>query len=227
FVQHLTLAHAKAALRAERSVLDAALAAGLSGPSRLHDLFVAAEAVTPGTFKARGAGLELVWGVHEGPFGTMVVALSERGLAWLGFVDDGNDPLAGPLGDYPRAGWQRDDGATADAARHAFAWVAGEPAPLRLHLRGTAFQLKVWQALLALEAGATIGYGELGGRVGVHRAARAVGGAVGANRIALIIPCHRVLRANGALDGYRWGTPRKTALLALERARAAAAPCRG
>ncbi|MFW5679585.1 MAG: methylated-DNA--[protein]-cysteine S-methyltransferase, partial [Pseudomonadota bacterium] len=89
------------------------------------------------------------------------------------------------------------------------------------------FQLKVWQALLALEAGATIGYGALGGRVGVHRAARAVGGAVGANRIALIIPCHRVLRANGALDGYRWGTPRKTALLALERAGAAAAPCRG
>jgi AraC family transcriptional regulator of adaptative response/methylated-DNA-[protein]-cysteine methyltransferase len=227
FLQHLTLAHAKAALRARGSVLDAALGAGLSGPSRLHDLFVAAEAVTPGSYKARGAGLHLVWGVHEAPFGPMVLALSDRGLAWLGFVDDGDDPLARPLEDYPRANWRRDDAATAEAARHAFAWAGGEAVPLRLHLRGTAFQLKVWQALLALEPGETLGYGDLGARVGAERAGRAVGSAVGANRIALLIPCHRVLRASGAIDGYRWGMPRKAALLALEGAGKSPPPCRG
>ena len=224
FVQHLTLAHAKRALRRDASVLDAALDAGLSGPSRLHDLFVAAEAITPGGFKAKGAGLELVWGRHDGPFGPMVVAESPRGLAWLGFVDADEDPLAEPLADYPLARWHRDDAATAAAAAHAFAWVRGEGGRLRLDLRGTAFQLKVWQALLTLEAGETVAYGALAHRLGHPGAARAVGSAVGANRIALVIPCHRVLRASGACDGYRWGTPRKAAVLACEAAAGGVAP---
>ncbi|TVQ33221.1 MAG: methylated-DNA--[protein]-cysteine S-methyltransferase [Geminicoccaceae bacterium] len=220
FVQHLTLAHAKAALRAETSVLDAALAAGLSGPSRLHDLFVAAEAVTPGSFKAKGRGLDLVWGVHDGPFGPMVVALSGRGLVWLGFVDPADDPLLGPSTDYPLARWRRDDAATALAAAHAFAWAEGDTAPLRLHVRGTAFQLKVWQALLRLEPAERVAYGGLAARLGEPRAARAVGRAVGANRLALIIPCHRVLQASAAVEGYRWGSARKAALLAWEAAAA-------
>jgi AraC family transcriptional regulator of adaptative response/methylated-DNA-[protein]-cysteine methyltransferase len=219
FVQHLTLARAKRSLRDDASVMEAAFDAGLSGPSRLHDLFVAAEAVTPGSFKAKGADLDLVWGVHEGPFGAMVVALSPRGLAWLGFVVDG-DPLAAARADYPLARWRRDDAATAEAAARAFAWALGETVPLRLEVRGTAFQLKVWQALLTLEPGKTVGYGALAERLGHPRGARAVGNAVGANRLALVIPCHRVLRASGALDGYRWGTPRKAAVLAFEAAAA-------
>ena len=216
FLQALTLEQAKGALDDGASVLDAAFDVGLSGPGRLHDLFVAAEAVTPGGFKAKGGGLELTVGRHATPFGPVVVALSERGLAWLGLTEA--DPILAVAEDYPLARLRRDDARTAPVAEAAFAWARGEVLPLRLDLRGTAFQLQVWRALLSLPAGATTTYARLARDLDRPRAMRAVGGAVGANRVAVVIPCHRVIRAGGALGGYRWGLDAKTRLLRDEAA---------
>lgn len=215
FVQALTLDHARRALDDGASVLDAAFDVGLSGPSRLHDLFLAAEAVTPGSFKAKGGGLALRIGRHESPFGAVTVAMSEHGLAWLGFAG-GADPRDAVAVDYPLARLGRDDEGTAAAARAAFAWAAGGGAPMRLDLRGTGFQLQVWRALLELPPGETVSYGAVAERIGARAAVRAVANAVGGNRVALVIPCHRVIREGGALGGYRWGCAQKRRLLAAE-----------
>ena len=224
FAQALALDHAKRALADGASVLEAALAAGLSGPSRLHDLSLAAEAVTPGSLKAKGAGLTLTVGRHASPFGDVAIAIGARGLAWLGFLEADDTPDAAVARDFPLARRVRDDAATADAARRAFAWWRGDDAPLTLELHGTAFQLQVWRALVSLPAGDTTSYGDLARALAAPRASRAVAGAVAANRVAVVIPCHRVVRAGGALGGYRWGLARKRALLDAEAALSAPAP---
>ncbi len=222
FLQALTLDQARRALEDGASVLDAALDVGLSGPSRLHDLFVAAEAVTPGDFKAKGGGLVLRVGAHQSPFGPVVIALSANGLAWLGFGTEA-DPLDAVAEDYPLAQLVRDDMGTREAAARAFAWARGAEEPMRLDLRGTGFQLQVWRALLSLPMGKTVSYGDVAQRIDQPRAVRAVANAVGANRVALVIPCHRVIREGGALGGYRWGGDCKRRLLAAENALSAAA----
>ena len=224
FAQALALDHAERALAGGASVLDAALAAGLSGPSRLHDLCLAAAAVTPGSRRAKGAGLDLAVGRHGSPFGAVAVAVSAHGLAWLGFLDAGETPEAAIARDYPAARLVRDDAATAAAAARAFAWWRGEGGPPALALRGTGFQLQVWRALVSLPAGATTSYGDLARTLAQPAATRAVAGAVAANRVAVVIPCHRVIRKGGALGGYRWGLERKRALLAAEAGLSAAAP---
>jgi AraC family transcriptional regulator of adaptative response/methylated-DNA-[protein]-cysteine methyltransferase len=231
FAQALALEHAKRALADGASVLEAALEAGLSGPSRLHDLCLAAEAVTPGSLKAKGAGLELTVGRHASPFGEVAVAEGAHGLAWLGFVDTDASPEAAVARDYPLAHLVRDDAATAATAARAFAWWRGETGPLALELHGTGFQLQVWRALVSLPPGTTTTYGELARALGAPTASRAVAGAVAANRVAVVIPCHRVIRRGGALGGYRWGLARKRALLDAEgglsaAASASAAPAR-
>lgn len=222
FVQHLTLGDAKRRLRAGEPLLRASLAVGLSGPSRLHDLFVTAEAMTPGDYKRGGAGIDVRYGVHTTPFGAVVAAVTGRGLCGLRFVAEGGVEAAlGALG----AAWTRarvresaDD--TAPVVERIFAPArSSSVAPLPVLLRGTPFQLKVWEALLALPVGATTTYGALAGAVGRPAAARAVGAAVGANPVAVLVPCHRVLRRLGAIGGYRWGPARKRALLAWEAAR--------
>ena len=223
FAQALALDHAKRALEDGASVLDAAFDAGLSGPSRLHDLCLAAEAVTPGSLRARGAGLALTVGRRPSPFGAVVVAAAPRGLAWLGFPAADEPPEAAVARDYPLARITRDDAATAALAERAFAWWRGAAAPPGLELRGTGFQLQVWRALMSLPAGATTSYGELAAALDAPRASRAVAGAVAANRVAVVIPCHRVIRAGGALGGYRWGLERKRALLDGEAALSASA----
>ncbi|MFZ5559118.1 MAG: methylated-DNA--[protein]-cysteine S-methyltransferase [Pseudomonadota bacterium] len=222
FLGLLTVAHARRLLQSSASVLDAALAVGLSGPGRLHDQFVALEAATPGEVKTGGAGLEIRWGVHASPFGEVLVALTPRGVCRMAFLGAGDeaaerDALAAA---WPGAAVRRDDAGTASVARAVFAGVPG-PTP-RLWVRGTNFQVAVWRALLRVPEGAVCTYGDLAAAIGRPGAARAVGQAVGANPVAYLIPCHRVIRGVGGLGGYRWGPERKRAMLAWEAARAPA-----
>ncbi|MEZ5458136.1 MAG: methylated-DNA--[protein]-cysteine S-methyltransferase [Steroidobacteraceae bacterium] len=214
-------AHAAvAALRRGDSVLEAAFAAGLSGPGRLHDLLVTLEAATPGVIRRQGEGLEIRWGIADSPFGPMTVGETDRGLCHLAFCPDErltDRPPARLQARWARARYRRDDAAAARVAGQlatAAAGLAGR-ASLRLYLAGTNFQLRVWRALLELDSAATT-YGALAAAIDAPTAARAVGGAVGANPVAWLIPCHRVLRENGALGGYAWGEDRKRAMLAWE-----------
>jgi AraC family transcriptional regulator of adaptative response/methylated-DNA-[protein]-cysteine methyltransferase len=216
-LQHLALLEAQRSLADRRPVLQAALDAGLSGPGRLHDLFVTLAAVTPGEFKSRGRGLAFRHGTAGTPFGTARVALNERGIAFLAFGED-----AAAEADWQRfratwqeASWIRDEAAAAEVA--ARIWGATHDGrPLALWVHGTNFQVQVWRALLERGARATTSYGELARDIGRPAACRAVGGAVGDNPVAWLIPCHHVLRASGALGGYRWGEARKRAMLAWE-----------
>jgi AraC family transcriptional regulator of adaptative response/methylated-DNA-[protein]-cysteine methyltransferase len=216
YLRTLSLSVAKRELDDRGSVLAAAWAAGLSGGGRLHDLFVQFEAVTPGEYKAGGAGLALTWGFAGSPFGRIVAATSARGLAWLAFVDGGDERAAAELrGRWPNASLSRDDIAIGRIAHQVFVKRDGS---IVLAPMGTNFQVKVWQALLELGSRGPTSYGELADAIGSPGASRAVGQAVGANPVAWLIPCHRVLRRDGALGGYHWGVERKRAMLAWEHA---------
>lgn len=225
FVQFLTLDHAKRLLAENQSVLDTALDVGLSGPSRLHDLFVACEAMTPGEYKAEGAGLTIRWGLHDSPFGRALVGSTERGVCWLTFADraDAADALAEFEAAWPAARLVEDAEATRDVAARAFGWEGGwrkaGDEPLRLLLKGTNFQVKVWEALLRIPSGAVVSYEDVARAIGQPTAQRAVGAAVGRNPVCVLIPCHRVIQKSGIIHNYRYGVPRKRALLAWEQAR--------
>lgn len=228
-LQLLTLEQAKAMLAAARPVLETALAAGLSGPGRLHDLFVELEAATPGEFKSGGEGLSIEYGWHETPFGRALFAVTERGLCGLAFSDgESSDALifADVRSRWPRAAWKPEPRATAPVARRlaAFARSRGGAgsAPFAVLVRGTNFQVQVWRALLRVPEGSVTSYEALAAAVGRPSAVRAAAGAVADNPVAWLIPCHRVLRKSGALGGYHWGTERKGALLAWEAARSEA-----
>jgi AraC family transcriptional regulator of adaptative response/methylated-DNA-[protein]-cysteine methyltransferase len=220
FLQHLSLAAAKQTLDDERSVLQAALDAGLSGPGRLHDLFVSLEAVTPGEYKSRGRGLTIRHGIADTPFGAARIALTGRGIAYLAFAgEDGEfDGWEAFRRTWSEADWREDDRAAAQVAATIWRATPGASRRLTLWLHGSNFQLQVWRALLAAGARSTTTYAELARGIGRPSACRAVGAAVGSNPIAWLIPCHHVLRANGALSGYRWGPARKRAMLAWELA---------
>jgi AraC family transcriptional regulator of adaptative response/methylated-DNA-[protein]-cysteine methyltransferase len=220
FLALLTIEDAKSRLRAAESVLGVALDVGLSGPSRLHDLFVKLEGVTPGEYKRMGRSLEMRWGVHPTPFGDALFVLGDRGLSRLAFV--AGEPLQDVL-EEARAAWplstfRADPEATLPLARRIFQ-PAADDAPLRVLIRGTPFQMQVWRALLRIPAGSTVTYGGLARALGHEGAARAVGTACGQNRLGFLVPCHRVIRETGALGGYRWGLPMKRAMLAWEAAR--------
>jgi AraC family transcriptional regulator, regulatory protein of adaptative response / methylated-DNA-[protein]-cysteine methyltransferase len=227
FAQFVTLGHAKRLLDNDESVLGAALEVGLSGPSRLHDLFVACEAMTPGDYKAGAGTLTIRWGLHDSPFGRALLAATPRGLCWLSFVIDGDEEAAIRtfVEEWGAADLVRDEAATAGMAARVFAFDpnngSGQDDPIPLVLRGTNFQIKVWEALLRIPAGRFISYQDLARAVGRPEAPRAVGAAVGRNPISLIIPCHRVILKSGVVHNYRWGVRRKKALLAFEAARAA------
>lgn len=224
FVQRLTLDAAKSELTQAHSVMRAALEAGLSGPSRLHDLFVTLEAMTPGEFKSAGEGLQLSHGVADTPFGPAILIWNERGLCQLDFILDAQlDRLPTLQARWPQARWQRDDAGAAALVTSLWQWCERPTEPLRLIVQGTNFQLQIWRALLKLGLTAFTHYGALAATAGQHGAARAVGNAVGANPIPWLIPCHRVLRANGGLGGYSGGLERKQVILAWEYARRASA----
>jgi len=225
FLQFLTKEDAKRRLRESANVLEAALASGLSGSGRLHELLVECEAVTPGEVRRGGEGLEIRYGFHPSPFGECLLASTPRGICALRFVGSvGAGRRAGELKalalEWPKARWIRDPDRTGALASRAFTGVpqGNGHDPMRLHLHGTNFQIKVWEALLAVPQGSVTTYSALARAIGHPGAARAVGSATGRNPIALLIPCHRVLRSVGDITGYRWGGPRKQAILAWEAA---------
>ena len=225
FLQAITIERARELLRDSASVLDAAYDVGLSGPSRLHDLFVTHEALTPGDY--RREDLRLAYGFHPSPFGEAIVVAAPRGLAGVGFVDEGGREAA--LADmrrrWPRAAFAEDAEATAPLAARAFDPHQWRPeTPLRIVMIGTDFEVRVWETLLAVPMGCATSYSEIARRLGAPKAARAVGAAVGRNPISFVVPCHRVIARSGALTGYHWGLARKQAIIGWEAGRAAAGP---
>lgn len=223
-LQLLTVEHAKELLDESASVLDTAYEVGLTSPARLHDHFVALEAVTPGEYKSTGGELEIRYGLHDSPFGRMFLAVTRRGVCRLAFpgADGKKSADTAELAErWPRARLIEDREATVSTARRIFDRAADDPLPLVV--QGTNFQIAVWRALLSIPQGEVTTYSRIAAAIGRPRAVRAVGNAVGANPIAYLIPCHRVLRQVGALGGYRWGAERKQALLAWESARLEAA----
>ncbi len=223
FVQHRTSQVVKRLLRTRHSVFDVSLEAGLSGTARVHDLVVNAEAVTPGEYQRGGEGLVVRYGFHPSPFGECLVATTPRGICHLAFVHpvSRREALQRLRHDWPMAELVADQAGTRGAVERAFpSHRAGRGAALALHVKGTNFQLKVWEALLAVPDGAVTTYGAIASKIGDPNSSRAVGTAVGSNPISYLIPCHRVIRSTGELGGYAWGIERKAVMLAYETMRA-------
>jgi AraC family transcriptional regulator of adaptative response/methylated-DNA-[protein]-cysteine methyltransferase len=221
FLQFLTLDYAKQLLRENRNSLETTYRAGLSSPSRLHDLFVAVDAVTPGEYKAQGSGLEILYGIHRSPFGRCLVALTDRGLCALSFVEAAEPQAAldSLHRQWPKAVLKDSSEGTEWVIRRVFGPLQQDDrSSIPLLLKGTNFQIKVWEALLRIPTGSLTSYQNLARTIGKPTASRAVGSAVGANPIAYLIPCHRVIRSTGAFGNYRYGAVRKKAILLWERA---------
>lgn len=219
FLQAVTLDHARALLEQSATVLDTTYEVGLSGPGRLHDLFVTHEACTPGDYRARGEGLVIRYGYHASPFGNALVMATERGLAGLAFADEGEEKaaLADMMQRWPKARYVEDAGATSALAGRIFDPRQWTPeTPLRVVLIGTDFEIRVWETLLKIPVGAATTYSDVARRIERPSAARAVGAAVGRNPISFVVPCHRVLGKSGGLTGYHWGLTRKRAILGWE-----------
>lgn len=219
FLQAVTLDHARRLLDEGMPLLETAYEVGMSGPGRLHDLFVTHEGMSPGDYKTRGAGLTIRYGYHISPFGVALVMVTDRGLAGLSFNDAGHERAAfeDMSGRWPNATYVEDMAATAPYAARVFdpdRWRADDP--LRVVMIGTDFQLRVWDALLKIPMGKACTYSEVASRIGSPAASRAVGAAVGANPISFVVPCHRVVGKSGALTGYHWGLTRKRAILGWE-----------
>lgn len=220
FLQYLTKEHAKRLLQQSESLLEAAYDGGLSGPGRLHDLFVNYEAVTPGEYKRRGEGLTIRYGIHPSPFGECLLAATERGVCSLLFLEAGGreEAVAQLAREWPQAELVEDEAGTRPLVDRLFAAPDEKGEPLSVFLEGTPFQLKVWEALLKIPSGSVVTYEDVAVHIGMPKAARAVGAAVGRNPIPVLIPCHRVIAKSGGLAGYRWGLLRKRAILARETA---------
>jgi AraC family transcriptional regulator of adaptative response/methylated-DNA-[protein]-cysteine methyltransferase len=229
FVQAITIARAREMLSQSASMLACSHEVGLSGSGRLHDLFVDHEAMTPGDFKRRGAGLEIAYGFHPSPFGEALLLVTDRGIAGIAFTDeDAGQTRADALADmtrrWPAARFVEAPTRTAPHARRVFDPAEWRPErPVRLVLIGTDFEVRVWQTLLSVPMGHAVCYSDIARRLGNPDAARAVGTAVGRNPISFVVPCHRVLRADGGLGGYHWGLTRKRAIIGWETGQLAAA----
>jgi AraC family transcriptional regulator of adaptative response/methylated-DNA-[protein]-cysteine methyltransferase len=221
FLQILTVDRAKRLLREARPLLEVSNELGLSSGSRLYDHFVNIEAVTPGEFSRHGEGLSIAYGVHETPFGRAFIAVTRRGICRLSFLDpEGIDThREGLIDTWPRADVTEDGIKTASVIRSVFTDSATARSPLSVHVSGTNFQASVWRALLQIPPGEVRSYSQVASAVGKPSAVRAVGQAIGANPVAYLIPCHRVIRQNGELGGYHWGVTRKRAMQAWEQAR--------
>ena len=221
FMHFLTLEYTKGRLKESGNLLDVSLDAGLSGPGRLHDLFVTFEAMTPGEFKQQGAGLTIEFGFHPTPFGECLLARTGRGIAHLGFVDDEDRKTAlDNLQElWPRAALVENPIPGKPVIKRIFDRTdTGESRPFHLLLKGTNFQINVWKALLGIPRGTVVSYRDVAALIGRPRAFRAVGNAIAVNPVGYLIPCHRVIARSGRIHRYRWGTARKKALLAHEAA---------
>jgi AraC family transcriptional regulator, regulatory protein of adaptative response / methylated-DNA-[protein]-cysteine methyltransferase len=219
FLQAVTLDHARKLLDSGMPLLETSLELGMSGPGRLHDLFVTHEAMSPGDYKTRGAGLTIRYGYHISPFGIALIMVTDRGLAGLAFNDPGGEraAFADMSGRWPNATYVEDMSATQPYAARIFdprLWRADQP--LRVVMIGTDFQLRVWDALLRIPMGRACTYSSIASGIGAPNASRAVGAAVGANPLSFVVPCHRALGKSGALTGYHWGLTRKRAILGWE-----------
>lgn len=223
FLQAVTLDHAKRLLREENlPLLETAIEVGMSGPSRLHDLFVTHEAMSPGEWKMKGSGLQIRYGFHSSPFGLALVMITDRGLAGCAFADPGEETACfeDMARRWPNAIYVEDRTATAPYAERIFdpaRWNSDQP--LRVVLLGTDFQVRVWQSLLKIPMGRAVTYSHVAQDIGQPTASRAVGAAIGANPISFVVPCHRALGKSGALTGYHWGITRKRAMLGWETGR--------
>ncbi len=219
FLQAVTLDHARRLLDSGLPLLEASLEVGMSGPARLHDLFVTHEAMSPGAYKNRGEGLTIRYGYHTSPFGIALIMITDRGLAGLSFNDPGDEraAFADMSGRWPNATYVEDMDATLPYATRIFdpsRWRADQP--LRVVMIGTDFQVRVWEALLSIPMGQARTYSALARQIGEPQASRAVGAACGANPVSFVVPCHRALAKSGALTGYHWGLTRKRAILGWE-----------
>jgi len=221
FIQSLTVENAKARLAQGSNVLDLAHDVGVSGPGRLHDLFVTIEGLSPGEFKDGGKNIAVRYGIHESPFGHCVIATTDRGICGLQFLEDTRspDPLALLRGSWPFAKIILDSAGTARLVHQIFRPLSSEPLkPLGLLVKGTNFQLQVWRALLKIPFGSVTSYRRIAESIGRTAAARSVAHAIACNPVAFLIPCHRVIRETGVLTDYRWGQPRKAAMQGWEAA---------
>ncbi|MBN7797924.1 bifunctional transcriptional activator/DNA repair enzyme AdaA [Parahaliea mediterranea] len=220
FIQYLSLQHAKDLLRRPSTVFEASAETGLSGTGRLHDLFVRIEAMTPGEYKSGGARLNINYSMAESPFGNVIVASTAKGVCHLAFEAAEQDALEGLQRQFPRASLRQMTDRHQQDALFIFQDDWRELDRIKLHLAGTAFQLKVWESLLRIPAGGLATYGQVAARIGAPGSSRAVGRAIGGNPVAFLIPCHRVIRSSGQFGGYRWGGARKSAMIGWESARA-------
>jgi AraC family transcriptional regulator of adaptative response/methylated-DNA-[protein]-cysteine methyltransferase len=225
FLQFLTKEHVKQLLSGSANLLDATYDAGLSSPGRLHDLFVACEAVTPGEFKTRGKGLTITYGFHDSPFGECLIAKTDRGICWLSFVrNSGRKPLLDELaGAWKNARIVEDPSRTRSLVARIYdpgRWKSANPLPVLI--KGTNFQIKVWEALLRIPVGTVVSYEDVALYIGFPKAVRAVGNAVGKNPVSFVIPCHRVVRKTAEFGNYGGGPARKKAMLGWEAAITAA-----
>jgi AraC family transcriptional regulator of adaptative response/methylated-DNA-[protein]-cysteine methyltransferase len=221
FLQFLTLEYARERLADSRSLLDTSLDAGLSGPSRLHDLFVTFEALTPGEYKQLGSGLRISYGFHATPFGDAILAETDRGICHLGFVGDGGKAtaLAQMRCNWPDAEFVEAPSRTGSTIKKIFVPASPDLAkPFHLLLKGTNFQINVWRALLALPRGHLVCYQDIAGHLGRLNSTRAVASAIARNPVAYLIPCHRVISKTGRAHNYRWGSSRKKAIIGWESA---------
>lgn len=219
FLQALTIDHARALLRNSASVLETAFEVGLSGPGRLHDLFVTHEGMSPGSYKTGGRGLVIRYGFHDCPFGRVLLMMTDQGICGLAFADEGGEDhcLADMRARWPQADYVNDWRATTASVRRIFDPVLWSPAkPLRIVFIGTDFETRVWQTLLRIPLGLATTYSDIASTIGRPKASRAVGAAVGRNPISFVVPCHRVLGKSGSLCGYHWGLTRKQAILGWE-----------
>jgi AraC family transcriptional regulator of adaptative response/methylated-DNA-[protein]-cysteine methyltransferase len=226
FLQALTLDSARKLLRDSASVLDATYEVGLSGPGRLHDLFVTHEGMSPGEWKAGGEGVTIAYGFHPSPFGLALVMATERGLAGLAFGDAGEEKamLADMTRRWPKAAYLEDRARTAPLAARVFDPKLWRPdRPLRIVMIGTDFEVRVWETLLGIPMGKCSTYSDIASKIGRPKASRAVGAAVGKNPLSFVVPCHRVLGRSGDITGYHWGLTRKRAMLGWEAGKVAAA----
>lgn len=219
FLQYISLDHAKQLLKEQRySLFDTAFETGLSGTGRLHDLFVNIEGMTPAEYKNGGEKLQIHYSFAESPFGNLIVASTPRGVCHLAFQENEEEALQALKARFPNASYQRKLDLMQQHALFLFQHDWSKLAQIKLHLKGTDFQLKVWEALLHIPMGKLTTYGEIASHLGQPNASRAVGTAIGNNPVAFLIPCHRVIQSTGMLGGYRWGETRKTAIIGWEGA---------
>jgi AraC family transcriptional regulator, regulatory protein of adaptative response / methylated-DNA-[protein]-cysteine methyltransferase len=219
FLQAVTLDHARGLLRDSASILDASYELGLSGPGRLHDLFVTHEGMSPGIYKAHGRGLNISYGFHDCPFGRALILITSEGLAGLAFADHGKEKsvLADMTARWPEATYVENQQATAAYAKRIFESERWKPdQPLKIVFIGSDFEIRVWETILRIPFGKASTYSDIASHIGKPKAARAVGSAVGKNPISFVVPCHRVLEKSGGLGGYHWGLTRKRAILGWE-----------